>query len=108
MKAAAAASSGSSAPSAPNSPCAGRWVRVDWRWSQTATTIELSDGAGQPLNGEAARAELERRLGVKLPLAELRYWMLGVPAPARAGQRARADQHGFGARVRPGRLGRQL
>jgi len=45
------------------------------------TTIELSDGAGQPLNGEAARAELERRLGVKLPLAELRYWMLGGPAP---------------------------
>jgi len=43
--------------------------------------IELSDGAGQPLDGEAARAELERRLGVKLPLAELRYWMLGVPAP---------------------------
>ena len=45
------------------------------------TTIELSDGAGQPLNGEAAKAELERRLGVKLPLAELRYWMLGGPAP---------------------------
>jgi outer membrane lipoprotein LolB len=44
-------------------------------------TIELADGAGQPLDGEAARAELERRLGVKLPLAELRYWMLGVPAP---------------------------
>jgi len=44
-------------------------------------TIELSDGAGKPLDGEAARAELERRLGVKLPLAELRYWMLGVPAP---------------------------
>jgi outer membrane lipoprotein LolB len=43
--------------------------------------IELSDGAGQPLDGEAARVELERRLGVKLPLAELRYWMLGVPAP---------------------------
>jgi outer membrane lipoprotein LolB len=49
------------------------------------TTIELSDGAGQPLNGEAARAEFERRLGVKLPLAELRYWMLGGPAPVGAG-----------------------
>jgi outer membrane lipoprotein LolB len=48
-------------------------------------TIELADGAGQPLDGEAARAELERRLGVKLPLAELRYWMLGVPAPDRSG-----------------------
>jgi outer membrane lipoprotein LolB len=49
------------------------------------TTIELSDDAGQPLNGEAARAELERRLGVTLPLAELRYWMLGGPAPDRPG-----------------------
>jgi outer membrane lipoprotein LolB len=49
------------------------------------TTFELSDGAGQPLNGEAARAELERRLGVKLPLAELRYWMLGGPAPESPG-----------------------
>jgi outer membrane lipoprotein LolB len=48
-------------------------------------SIELADGAGQPLDGEAARAELERRLGVKLPLAELRYWMLGVPAPGRPG-----------------------
>jgi len=48
-------------------------------------TIELSDGAGRPLDGEAARAELERRLGVKLPLAELRYWMLGVPAPDPSG-----------------------
>lgn len=47
-------------------------------------TIELADGSGQPLDGEAARAELERRLGVKLPLAELRYWMLGVPAPGRS------------------------
>jgi outer membrane lipoprotein LolB len=45
------------------------------------TTIELSDGTGQALDGEAARTELERRLGVRLPLAELRYWMLGVPAP---------------------------
>lgn len=49
------------------------------------TTIELSDGAGLPLNGEAARAELERRLGLRLPVAELRYWMLGVPAPDRPG-----------------------
>jgi len=49
------------------------------------TTIELSDGAVQPLDGEAARAELERRLGVRLPLAELRYWMLGGPAPAGPG-----------------------
>jgi outer membrane lipoprotein LolB len=44
-------------------------------------SLELADSSGQPLDGAAARAELERRLGVALPLAELRYWMLGVPAP---------------------------
>lgn len=48
-------------------------------------TLELADGSGQPLDGAAARAELERRLGVALPLAELRYWMLGVPAPQELG-----------------------
>lgn len=44
-------------------------------------SLELADSSGQPLDGAAARAELERRLGVALPLAELRYWMLGIPAP---------------------------
>lgn len=48
-------------------------------------TLELADGAGQPLDGAAARAEFERRLGVALPIAELRYWMLGVPAPQTTG-----------------------
>ncbi len=48
-------------------------------------TLELNDGTGAPLDGEAARAALERRLGVRLPLAELRYWMLGVPAPTSEG-----------------------
>lgn len=47
--------------------------------------LELTDGSGKPLDGAAARAELERRLGVALPLAELRYWMLGVPAPQETG-----------------------
>lgn len=41
----------------------------------------LTDAGGRMLDGPAARDELERRLGVPLPLAELRYWMLGVPAP---------------------------
>jgi outer membrane lipoprotein LolB len=46
------------------------------------TSLELADPAGRRLDGDAARAELERRLGVPLPLAELRYWLLGLPAPA--------------------------
>jgi outer membrane lipoprotein LolB len=43
--------------------------------------LELADPGGNPLDGEAARTELERRLGARLPLAEMRYWLLGIPAP---------------------------
>jgi outer membrane lipoprotein LolB len=45
------------------------------------TVLELADAGGVPLDGDAARAELERRLGAPLPLAEMRYWLLGIPAP---------------------------
>ncbi len=51
----------------------------------TATTITRARWRRVAVDVAAARAELERRLGVKLPLAELRYWMLGVPAPGRSG-----------------------
>ncbi len=71
-------------------------------------SIELADGAGQPFDGEAARVELERRLGVQLPLAELRYWMLGVPAPEPSGSGPVQASTGLGARLRPGRLGRSV
>lgn len=43
--------------------------------------LQLRDASGNALDDEAARAELERRLGGTLPLAQLRYWILGVPAP---------------------------
>jgi outer membrane lipoprotein LolB len=49
------------------------------------TQLQLRDAAGQALDGDTARTELERRVGGPLPLAQLRYWMLGVPAPARDG-----------------------
>jgi outer membrane lipoprotein LolB len=43
--------------------------------------FEVSTSRGEKLDGAAARAELERRLGFELPLAELRWWLLGIPAP---------------------------
>jgi outer membrane lipoprotein LolB len=46
--------------------------------------VEVATSRGQKLDGEAARAELERRLGFALPLAELRWWLLGIPAPGEA------------------------
>jgi outer membrane lipoprotein LolB len=43
--------------------------------------IGIATSRGEKLDGDAARAELERRLGFALPLAELRWWLLGLPAP---------------------------
>ena len=46
--------------------------------------LEIATSRGEKLDGDAARAELEHRLGVALPLAELRWWLLGIPAPGDA------------------------
>jgi len=43
--------------------------------------LKIATSRGEKLDGEAARAELEHRLGFALPLAELRWWLLGIPAP---------------------------
>jgi outer membrane lipoprotein LolB len=42
--------------------------------------LSLSDGESR-LEGEDARRYLEGELGLELPVRELRYWVLGVPAP---------------------------
>jgi outer membrane lipoprotein LolB len=43
--------------------------------------LSIDTSRGDKLDGVAARAELERRLGFPLPLAEMRWWLLGIPAP---------------------------
>lgn len=43
--------------------------------------LEIATSRGEKLDGPEARAELERRLGFALPLDELRWWLLGIPAP---------------------------
>ncbi|MBV6422762.1 MAG: Outer-membrane lipoprotein LolB [Steroidobacteraceae bacterium] len=43
--------------------------------------LALRTSHGDHLEGDAARAELERRIGFPLPLAALRYWVRGVPEP---------------------------
>jgi outer membrane lipoprotein LolB len=43
--------------------------------------LRIETSRGEKLDGAAAREELERRLGFPLPLAELRWWLLGIPAP---------------------------
>lgn len=55
-------------------------VRVDG----DAVSMTLADG--RRLDGEAARAELERTIGAALPVRALGYWLLGVPSPATQNQ----------------------
>jgi outer membrane lipoprotein LolB len=45
--------------------------------------IRLRSSRGQNLSGSLATDELARRLGFEPPLDSLRYWVLGVPDPAR-------------------------
>lgn len=44
--------------------------------------MSLADGSGRQLDAEAARAELQARLGADLPWDHLRYWLLGLASPA--------------------------
>jgi outer membrane lipoprotein LolB len=43
--------------------------------------MELALSDGRVLSADAARAELEARLGAPVPAANLRYWLLGLAAP---------------------------
>jgi outer membrane lipoprotein LolB len=52
--------------------------------------LEIATSRGQTLNGPEARAELERRLGFELPLGEMRWWLLGIPAPGESAVNALA------------------
>ena len=47
-------------------------------------SLAVTNSRGEALDGEAARAEIERRLGFELPLEELRWWLLGLPAPGQS------------------------
>ncbi len=44
--------------------------------------LSLTTARGERFDGAAARARLEQQLGFELPLASLRYWVLGVPDPS--------------------------
>jgi outer membrane lipoprotein LolB len=52
-------------------------LRIEWRGAD----LQVRTSKGELLDGMAARAELERRVGFALPLERLRFWLLGVPDP---------------------------
>ncbi|MFO1426220.1 MAG: outer membrane lipoprotein LolB [Steroidobacteraceae bacterium] len=58
--------------------------------SGPGSTLRLTTGRGERLDGEAARSEVERRLGFALPIEALRYWLQGVPAPGGSAEERRA------------------
>lgn len=53
------------------------------RISTNGSDIEVLNSRGERLDSEAARQELAMRLGFEPPIASLRYWVLGVPDPAK-------------------------
>jgi outer membrane lipoprotein LolB len=44
-------------------------------------TLNVVNSKGQQLDNDAARQEMQTRLGFEPPIASLRYWVLGVPDP---------------------------
>ena len=56
--------------------------------------LTVTNSSGETLDGAAARAEIERRLGFELPLAELRWWLLGLPAPGMPAEKHEAAAGG--------------
>ena len=54
---------------------AGFAIRLD------GTQMTVTDADGVSITGEEARNYVASRFGAPLPVAELRYWLVGVPAP---------------------------
>jgi len=45
-------------------------------------SLKVINSRGEQLDSDAARHEMESKLGFEPPIASLRYWVLGVPDPA--------------------------
>jgi outer membrane lipoprotein LolB len=45
------------------------------------TRMTVTDANGASITGEAANDYVASEIGAPLPVAELRYWLVGVPAP---------------------------
>jgi outer membrane lipoprotein LolB len=58
-------------------PMGGRAIAID----VAGEAISVTDGDGTTLEGEDARRLVTRHVGTALPVAELRYWLVGTPAP---------------------------
>ena len=95
---------------------AGNGFNANLRWTQDSARSQIAlegplgvggmqiiaDGAdldivtphGERISNQAAHAELTARLGFDVPIASLRYWVLGVPDPAQPADDRRAPELG--------------
>ena len=55
-------------------------------------TLRVDDGDGHTLDADSARGLLMERLGIDLPLQELRFWMLGLAAPGQPADISEASE----------------
>jgi outer membrane lipoprotein LolB len=54
--------------------------------SARGADLDVLTSRGEHITSDAAHAELRARLGFDVPLASLRFWVLGVPDPASPAQ----------------------
>jgi outer membrane lipoprotein LolB len=52
------------------------------RITSNGDSLKVLNAHGQQLDSEAAKQEINSKLGFEPPIASLRYWVLGVPDPA--------------------------
>jgi outer membrane lipoprotein LolB len=52
------------------------------RITSNGDSLKVLNARGEQLDSDAARQEIESKLGFEPPIASLRYWVLGVPDPA--------------------------
>lgn len=67
-----------------------------YRVTLAGDDLEVSGSNGEKLDGAVARGEMERRLGVALPVEDLHWWLLGVPAPGDAVRNEAANEELLG------------
>ncbi|MEJ1966040.1 MAG: lipoprotein insertase outer membrane protein LolB [Gammaproteobacteria bacterium] len=53
------------------------------RITSDGNSLNVVNPHGEQLDSDAAKREIESKLGFQPPLGSLRYWVLGVPDPAR-------------------------
>ena len=52
------------------------------RITSDGDALKVLNAHGEQLDSEAAKREIESKLGFQPPIASLRYWVLGVPDPS--------------------------